>query len=65
MRKVPTENHEFEIEGEAIGRKDYHLLNSAKTGALKFKVEDAFVLTFAQDVYRSKKAKNGHGLFRK
>ncbi|MCD6139763.1 MAG: hypothetical protein J7J05_02270 [Thermococcus sp.] len=62
MRKVPTENHEFEIEGEAIGRKDCHLLNSAKTGALKSKVENAFVLTFAQDVYRSKKAKNGCGI---
>ncbi|KUK28084.1 MAG: Uncharacterized protein XD61_1381 [Thermococcus sp. 40_45] len=62
MRKVPTENHKFEIEGEAIGRKDYYLLNSAKTGALEFKVEDAFVLTFAQDVYRSKRAKNGHGV---
>ena len=62
MRKVPTENHEFEIEGEAIGRKDCHLLNSAKTGALKSKVENAFVLTFARDVYRSKKAKNGHGI---
>jgi len=61
-RRVALEDHEFVIKGEPIGRKDLHLLNSAKTGALKLKTKEAFVLTFAQDVYRGKEAKNGKGV---
>ncbi len=30
LRTVLDENHSFEFAGEPIGRKDYHLLNSAK-----------------------------------
>jgi len=61
-RKVASERHEFNIKGESVGRKDFHLLNSAKTGALKFKTKKAFVLTFAQDVYRGEEARNGEGV---
>lgn len=61
-RKVPSEEHEFDVKGEPVGRKDLHLLNSAKTGALKFHTKEAFVLTFAQDVYRGKEARNGKGV---
>ena len=61
-KKVPVEVHEFTIKGEPVGRKDLHLLNSAKTGALKFNTKKAFVLTFAQDVYRGKEARNGEGV---
>lgn len=61
-RKVPLKRHEFEFKGEPVGRKDIHLLNSAKTGALKFKTKKAFVLTFAQDVYRGEEARNGEGV---
>ena len=61
-KKVPVEMHEFNLKGEPVGRKDIHLLNSAKTGALKFNTRKAFVLTFAQDVYRGKEARNGEGV---
>lgn len=61
-QKVPVEMHEFIIKGEPVGRKDVHLLNSAKTGALKFNTKKAFVLTFAQDVYRGEEARNGKGV---
>lgn len=56
LRIVEDVEYNFEIFGEQVGRKDYHLLNSAKSGALKFEEQVAFVLTFAQDVYRGKKS---------
>jgi len=61
-RKVALQRHSFEISGEEIGRKDVHLLDSAKTGALTFGEKTAIVLTFAEDVYRAKEAKNGQGV---
>ncbi len=61
-RKVPAEEHSFEIAGEPIGRKDIHLLNSAKTGALTFGEKEALILTFAEDVYQVREAKNGMGV---
>ncbi|MFA4700939.1 hypothetical protein [Pyrococcus kukulkanii] len=62
MKKVPREEHFFEFTGEPIGRKDYHLLESAKTGALMEGEKEAYILTFAEDVYRAKEAKNGEGV---
>lgn len=62
LKAVPDENYEFEFIGEPIGRKDYHLLNSAKSGALRFREYCAFVLTFARDVYRVKCARDGKGI---
>ncbi len=62
LRTVADENYSFEFSGEPIGRKDYHLLNSAKSGALMYKQMFALILTFAKDVYRGKEAKNGKGV---
>jgi len=61
-RKVPDRMFDFEFEGEPVGRKDFHLLNSAKSGALQFKTSIALVITIAEDVYRGNIAKNGEGV---
>ena len=61
-RKVPDEEFEFEFEGEPVGRKDIHLINSAKSGALKYGVSEALVISVAEDVCRGKAAKNGKGV---
>ncbi len=62
LKTVKLERHEFSFEGKAVGRKDMHLLNSAKSGALLFGESKAIVLTFAEDVYRAIRAKNGKGI---
>lgn len=62
LKTVELEHHEFSFEGEAAGRKDLHLLNSAKSGALLFGENEAIVLTFAEDVYRAIRARNGKGI---
>jgi len=56
--KVSDLEFSFEFEGEPVSRKDLHLLNSAKAGALKFSEAEAYVITIAEDVYRGKTAKN-------
>lgn len=61
-RKVPDKNFDFEFESNPVGRKDLHLLNSAKSGALQYKTTTALVITIAEDVYRGKTAKNGEGV---
>ena len=56
--KVDDLEFSFEFEGELVNRKDLHLLNSAKAGALEFGEAEAYVITVAEDVYRGKTAKN-------
>ena len=62
LHTVEDVEHSFEFSGDPIGRKDIHLLNSAKQGALVFNESSAYVLTFANDVYRGRVAKNGEGV---
>ncbi|GAB6101159.1 hypothetical protein JCM16138_03820 [Thermococcus atlanticus] len=62
LKTVELKNYEFSFEGKEVGRKDIHLLNSAKSGALLFGEKKAMVLTFAEDVYRAIRAKNGKGI---
>jgi len=58
-RKVNDLEFSFEFEGEPVNRKDLHLLNAAKAGALEFGEAKAYVITVAEDVYRGETAKNG------
>ena len=60
--KVNDLEFSFEFEGEPVNRKDLHLLNSAKAGALEFGEAEAYVITVAEDVYRGKTAKNGQNV---
>lgn len=62
IKVVETNSHEFSFEGKPVGRKDLHLLKSAKEGALFLGKRDAVVITFAEDVYRGKNARNGKGV---
>ena len=61
-RKVEDAEYEYTFEGEPVCRKDMHLLNSAKTGALTFGEPVAYVITAARDVYCGKSARNGKGI---
>ncbi len=61
-RKVVDLEFSFKFEGEPVNRKDLHLLNSAKAGALEFGEAEAYVITIAEDVYRGKNAKNGKNI---
>ncbi len=60
--KVNDVEFSFEFEGEPVNRKDLHLLNSAKAGALEFGEIEAYVVTVAEDVYRGKIAKNSKNI---
>ena len=60
--KVNDVEFSFEFEEEPVNRKDLHLLNSAKAGALEFGEIEAYVVTVAEDVYRGKIAKNSKNI---